>query len=144
MFDVEVLEAIQNKYEMLLLYLNERTRRVWAAMEARELEYGGVSAVAQATGLSRNTIAAGMKDLQENTGEGLASALPEQIRKPGGGHNRLESIDPTLLDDCEETSNYSLRGQIVKFNVRYLKPHIPQVHDRTAGQRLSLCDRSRE
>lgn len=62
MFDVEVLEAIQSKYETFLPYLNERTRRVWAAMEARALGYGGVSAVAEATGLSRNTIAVGMKD----------------------------------------------------------------------------------
>jgi len=110
MFDVEVLEAIQNKYEMFLPYLNERTRRVWAAMEACELGYGGVSAVAQATGLSRNTIAAGMKDLQDNTGEGLASALPEQIRKPGGGRNRLESIDPRLLDDLESLVEPTTRG----------------------------------
>jgi len=110
MFDVEVLEAIQSKYRMFLPYLNERTRRVWAAMEAHELGYGGVSAVAEATGLSRNTIASGMKDLQANTVEDLASALPEQIRKLGGGRNRVESIDPTLLNDLESLVDPTTRG----------------------------------
>jgi hypothetical protein len=110
MFDVEVLEAIQSKYETFLPYLNERTRRVWAAMEARALGYGGMSAVAQATGLSRNTIAVGMKDLQDNAGEGLASALPEHIRKPGGGRNRVEDIDPKLLDDLESLVEPTTRG----------------------------------
>jgi hypothetical protein len=110
MFDVEVLQEIQRKYETFLPYLNERTRRVWAAMEARALGYGGVSAVAQATGLSRNTITAGMKDLQNNTDTGLASASPESIRRLGGGRDRIECHDPALLDDLESLVEPATRG----------------------------------
>jgi FAD/FMN-containing dehydrogenase len=36
--------------------LDERSRRRWAASEARMIGHGGVSAVAEATGLARRTI----------------------------------------------------------------------------------------
>ncbi len=45
MFNVEAIEAIQRKYESFLPYLNERTRRVWAGMEAKELGHGGVKLI---------------------------------------------------------------------------------------------------
>lgn len=55
MISTEVIETIQQKYKAFLPYMDERTRRIWAAVEARVLGYGGVVAVARATGLSRNT-----------------------------------------------------------------------------------------
>ena len=51
MIGAEVVEQIRVKYEAFLPYLNEQTRRVWAAIEARSLGYGGISAVSEATGL---------------------------------------------------------------------------------------------
>jgi hypothetical protein len=56
MSDKQVVESIQKKYDSLKPYLNEKTRRIWAAIEARSLGWGGVSQVALATGLSRTTI----------------------------------------------------------------------------------------
>jgi hypothetical protein len=110
MFNVEVIEAIQSKYTSFLPYLNERTRRAWAAMEAIAMGNGGVSVVAQATGLSRNTIAAGLRDLQEHEGEGLGAASPQQIRRPGGGRKHIEIVDDTLLDDLESLVEPTTRG----------------------------------
>jgi hypothetical protein len=43
---IAILESIQDKYDSLLPYLNEKTRRIWAAIEARSLGWGGVSQVA--------------------------------------------------------------------------------------------------
>lgn len=110
MFAPDVIATLQHKYESFLPYLNERTRRVWAAVEANALGYGGISAVAQATGLSRNTIAAGMQELQAYQGDPLASAIPEQIRRTGGGRKRVEEVDPTLLDDLESLVEPTTRG----------------------------------
>ena len=90
MFDADVIKNIQNKYESFVPYLNERTRRIWAAIEATTLGYGGVSAVAAATGLSRNTIAAGIRELQNNKGKAV---VPVQIRQPGAGRKLVEEID---------------------------------------------------
>jgi transposase len=110
MFAPEVIETLQSKYESFLPYLNERTRRVWAAIEATALGYGGISAVAQATGLSRNTIASGIQELQDDQGESLACTIPEQIRRPGAGRKRVEEVDKTLLDDLESLVEPTTRG----------------------------------
>jgi hypothetical protein len=107
MFDADVIKKIQNKYESFLPYLNERTRRIWAAIEATTLGYGGVSAVAAATGLSRNTIAAGMRELQNNKGKAVVRV---QIRQPGAGRKLVEEIDPTILEALESLVEPTTRG----------------------------------
>ena len=61
MIDHRTVESIRQKYALLRLELDERARRCWAAAEALALGYGGVAAVAQATGLARNTVAAGIR-----------------------------------------------------------------------------------
>ena len=47
--------VIRKKYQQLQAFLNERTRRLWAAIEAQVIGYGGVAMVARATGLTRDT-----------------------------------------------------------------------------------------
>ena len=59
MQDTQTLARIRRKYQLLVPEMDERRRRQWAAAEARELGWGGVSLVARATGLSRPTITAG-------------------------------------------------------------------------------------
>ena len=100
MSDEQVIESIQEKYDSLKPYLNEKTRRIWAAIEARGLGWGGVSLVALATGLSRTTIHAGMGLLSEKD---EVKTEPEitQIRQSGGGRKLLEEQDPMLLSDLE-------------------------------------------
>lgn len=110
MFDTEVIETVRSKYESFLPYLNERTRRVWAAIEATTLGYGGISAVAQATGLSRNTITAGIRELNTYRGEPLGAATPQRIRKSGSGRKHIETKDQSILDDLESLVEPTTRG----------------------------------
>jgi len=56
MHDAETIEGIRRKFIALSPVMDERMRRQWAASEAALLGWGGVSAVATATGLARNTI----------------------------------------------------------------------------------------
>jgi len=63
MHDAIIIQAIEGKYIELLDDLDERGRRRWAALEARALGYGGITAVARATGLSDRTIRTGLKEL---------------------------------------------------------------------------------
>ena len=58
--DTEAL--IRGKYDSLTPAFNEAELRLWAAAEARSLGHGGVSTVARATGLSRNTVMAGLRE----------------------------------------------------------------------------------
>lgn len=107
MIGVEVVEQIRLKYEAFTPYLNEQTRRVWAAIEARSLGHGGVSAVSEATGLSRNTIAAGQRTLEE-AAEG--SVVVGGIRKPGGGRKRVEEQDAELIEALDRLVEPATRG----------------------------------
>lgn len=59
-----VAERIRRKYRALDAMMDERLRRQWAAAEAMALGWGGVSVVSAATGLARNTIASGLRDLE--------------------------------------------------------------------------------
>jgi hypothetical protein len=89
--------------------MDERMRRQWAATEAAELGWGGVSAVAAATGLSRTTITAGLRELHERA-EHPDAPLPGRIRRPGGGPKRLTQTDPGLLPALEALVDPVTRG----------------------------------
>jgi hypothetical protein len=89
--------TLRAKYRALAPALTERTRRVWAATEARALGRGGPGLVAAATGLSPATIRRGLTEL-----EGLDAPLPvDRVRKRGGGRKRATVLAPTLLRDLD-------------------------------------------
>jgi hypothetical protein len=64
MQDAQIEARIRRKFRLVAIELDERRRRQWAAAEAREVGWGGISLVARATGLSRPTIMAGLKELE--------------------------------------------------------------------------------
>jgi len=69
-------------------------RRPWAAAEAIELAWGGIRCVANATGISRTTILAGIRELRIQE---AAPSLPNPgIRRPGGGRKLVLETDPGL------------------------------------------------
>jgi hypothetical protein len=85
--------------------MDERVRRLWAATEALALGYGGVTAVAQATGLARNTIAVGIAQLRD-------PGHPDdgRIRRPGAGRTPLTESDPGLLEALDRLIDPVSRG----------------------------------
>jgi hypothetical protein len=91
--DIATLRA---KYGSLAGVLTERSRRVWAATEARALGHGGIAIVERATGISRSTIARGIHELQD-----VAPLDPERTRRAGGGRKRAAEKDDTLMADLE-------------------------------------------
>lgn len=93
MHDAQVIDGLERKFNALAGDLDERGRRRWAATEALELGYGGITAVALATGLSDRTIRTGIRELQAN--EPLPST---RQRQPGGGRKPLENDQPDLID----------------------------------------------
>jgi DDE family transposase len=88
--------------------LDERARRLWAATEARAIGWGGISRVAEATGLSRITIRAGLDELRTTPGD--EGDLAGRIRRPGGGRNPLTEPDPRLRAALEELVDPVTRG----------------------------------
>jgi transposase len=90
------IETLQAKYVALASVFTERSRRLWAATEARALGHGGIALVEQATGISRSTIQRGLRELE--AGE---TVDPGRTRKPGGGRKRAVDKDESLLADVE-------------------------------------------
>jgi len=111
---VGVADEIEVKYRALADRLDEATLRRWAAVEARSLGRGGVSAVARAVGVSRTTIHAGLAELSAaalSARRGKAAAPhPDRVRAGGGGRKQLVAKDATLLSDLDALVEPTTRG----------------------------------
>jgi len=92
--DETMVRVVGEKYRSLSGILDERSRRIWAAIEARALPRGGVSLVAEATGLSRTTIHAGISELEQRS---ATPPLSGRVRRCGGGRKALTEHSPELL-----------------------------------------------
>ena len=100
--------SLREKYERLSAAMTERMRRYWAAAEALALPRGGISLVAEATGLSRTTITTGIRELRQGNTEPAIHL--QRSRSAGGGRHMLEVDDPTLLHDLEQLVDPVTRG----------------------------------
>jgi Rhodopirellula transposase DDE domain len=109
MQDAAAVERIRVKYLALFPVMDERVRRHWAATEAMALGWGGISAVAVATGLARNTVAAGVRELTQR-GEQADVTFDIRLRRPGGGRKPITEVDPQVLRALEELVNPVTRG----------------------------------
>ena len=88
--------------------MDERMQRQWAASEAREVGWGGITAVARATGISRTTITVGLRELMLPEEERMREA--SRIRRPGGGRKPVTEIDPGILAALEALIQPTTRG----------------------------------
>ncbi len=75
--------------------MDERMRRQWAATEALAVGWGGVSAVAAATGLARNTVMAGLREVKHRR-RYPRTKMVDRIRGVGGGRKPLTQTDPGM------------------------------------------------
>jgi hypothetical protein len=89
--------------------MDERMRRQWAAAEASALGWGGVTAVSLATGLARDTIAAGCRELEHRRAHPV-EAVAVRIRSPGGGRKPLTETDPGLWQALDGLVDPATRG----------------------------------
>jgi transposase len=104
------MQTIKAKYTSLEPVLDERARRLWAAAEARAIGRGGITRVAEATGLSRVTIRAGLHELDFPVTLPDRRAVSRRLRRPGGGRKPLVNQTPDLLRDLETLVDPVTRG----------------------------------
>jgi Rhodopirellula transposase DDE domain len=84
--------------------MNERVRRMFAASEALQLGYGGISRISQVCGLSRVTITKGIQELDKNPLPG------DRVRREGGGRSEITKKDPGLPKALETLVEPLTRG----------------------------------
>jgi hypothetical protein len=107
----EPVTIVQDKFRVLAPLMDERMCRRWAASEALALGWGGITTVAQATGLSPVTIRQGIRELKMLAAEPLAERkVDRRIRRIGGGRKRLSQADRTLRKDLEALVDPVTRG----------------------------------
>ncbi len=82
--------------------LNENDRRLFYGVVAEGLGYGGTTFVASVTGASRNTVSAGMDDIDK--------PRDGRIRKEGGGRKKAAEKNSLLLEYVENIVRESTYG----------------------------------
>src|SRR3984885_11953682 len=89
--------ALAGKFAVMKGLLDERQWRVYLGTEANALGYGGVAAVARASGTSQVTVAAGLAEARDPG----ARALLERgrSRRPGAGRPKAEDRQPGLKEE---------------------------------------------
>src|SRR5215203_6046118 len=109
MQDAVAIKLIQTKYTALVPLMDERMRRQWAASEATAYGWGGIQAVAQATGLSPITIRKGQGELTARAAQ-PEIAVTLRLRRPGAGRKCKADTDPELLEALETLVDPVTRG----------------------------------
>lgn len=69
----------------VMVELDERSRRLFAGVLARQWEHGGIQRVVEITGLSRMTICRGLRECEDAQGTD-----GDRIRRRGGGRKPVE------------------------------------------------------
>lgn len=101
---------IQRRFSSLSPFLDERMRRLVAAAESEVIGYGGVTAVARATGVSRRAITEGMKELNQRKRARKTPPAQARIRREGAGRKRTVEKDPGLVKDLDRLVDPVTRG----------------------------------
>jgi hypothetical protein len=97
--------AIRERYGLMQELLTERSRRRWAAAEARSHGRGGIAAVVRATGISEGTVRRGIAEL--DAGEKLE---PERVRRAGAGRPGILEREPGLSEALDGLIDPVTRG----------------------------------
>ena len=102
--DVELEATIVAKFTVVAPVLDERSRRRWAAAESLAIGYGGDALVSSATGLARETIRRGRREIAR------AEAPTDRLRCPGAGRPRIQEDQPGILAALEALVDPLTRG----------------------------------
>ena len=90
-FDNRLDGATEQNMRDFFVTLSEKDQRRFAAIEAKQLGYGGVKYVAEVLGCSQRTIERGLAELDDLSDDPVAG----RVRRPGAG--RKKRLRPTPM-----------------------------------------------
>ncbi len=102
--DIDAEATVVAKYVVMAPVLDERGRRLWAAAESVAIGYGGDALVSAATGLARQTIANGRRELADGV------VATTRIRRVGAGRPGIDATQPGLAAALEALVEPLTRG----------------------------------
>ncbi len=108
---MDIESAIRERFKNIEWALDERLRRLYAASEAKVLGHGGITLVHKATGVARNSIKLGIKELLASQQEGVVEGdVSRRLRRAGGGRKATVKDDVKLLEALESLVEPVTRG----------------------------------
>ena len=134
------MAIIEEKHRVLSNRMDEATLRLWSAVEARSLGYGGVSTVAKATGMSRTTIYAGLAELEVALPV-IGQETAMRVRAAGGGRKKLTAKDASLLQDLDALVEPTSRGDPMS-PLRWTCKSTYRLADELKQQGHEVCQRT--
>jgi len=91
----------------MLPMLNEYQRRMYLSTEAKALGYGGISLVSRISGMSRQTLQEGVKEL-DSPGKGIIEQ--GKSRRAGGGRKKIWEMHPKIMDALADLTEAHTKG----------------------------------
>lgn len=122
---------ILRRWRLLSPYLNRRQRTLWAAAEAEAIGYGGCVLLSNVTGISKQTISAGMRKLRL-TKMASAGSLIRVQRSGRVGRKLAELKDPDIEPALERMLSDEVAGdpmgcqKWVRSSLRHLSKHLKE------------------
>ena len=140
---------VRRKWRLLKATMDERARRLWAGTEADAIGWGGVAAVARATGLAISTVRKGRDEVRAGAGaDGLV-----RVRRKGGGRrafgvehpdawSKLEKlVDPVTRGDPESPLRWTCKSTHLLSREMFIR-HGIRLSDKTVAKLLKEHDYS--
>jgi len=100
-------KVIQHRINRVLPLLDERQRRIYLGIEADDIGWGGITKIHRLTGVNRQTIGSGHKEINQDSVKTLDKC---RIRKKGGGRKTEVAKYPQLLQDIMEIISPHILG----------------------------------
>ena len=105
---MEEILNIKSRFESIKNHLDEKTKRLFCAAEAKVLGRGGIKKVHQATNVSEKTISKGLKELNQPD---ILDKNKNKIRKSGGGRKKAIDKNPDIEKHLLALVEPTIRGE---------------------------------
>ena len=106
--EMESDALISARHQAMEGFLDERQRRLHAAVEAGVLGHGGIKRVSIATGVARGSILAATRELEQP--DAAAKAGRYRVRREGAGRKKVVDQDPGIRDALDKLVEPGSRG----------------------------------
>jgi hypothetical protein len=123
---VDAEDLVRQKWRLLKATMDERARRLWAGTEAGAIGYGGVAAVARATGMAISTVRKGRDEARRGarredvvTVRRSTGKRPYEVEHPEVWPALEKLVDPITRGDPESAlrwtckSTYALSSELL-------------------------------
>jgi transposase len=139
---VDAERLVRQKWRLLKATLDERARRLWAGAEADAIGYGGVAAVARATGMAISTVRKGRDEARAGAQRDdvvkvrrSAGKRPYEAAHPEVWPALEKLVDPLTRGDPESPLRWTCKSTTA-LSAELFKHHGIRISDKTVAKLL--------